>query len=511
MSRMGRHKEPIILSLRTRPQILLNHTSLNAGSIKANKLSNEIKEFQGELRSKQPLTEKAPVFQKWKKNITLPATANEWMLLLKFLVDDCVYFAEDRERIASSSGHNVASWRTQNQIADNQREHMDIETPDTKPPKPQAFQPALNQALWDRYQGMNQMLSALTPDVDHITSDKEIGLYHIFLKAKDFLSKKHVGAEPYLGQTETARLRTLMKEKLVMKQLFSHEDIIDVSEFYLSLHCELICSDPHALTHALIWFFHLANPRLLSKGYRQAHIDPVKYEKIPFSSRSYSSYCERFLELQRLFPPRKDQKLVTEIQRELFLLMTGLFRKGCDDPVFHNLTVVRFYKKICEVANQRSEPDPAILWSYPWGGKEKAEYRQTGDIAIYHILYETIMKSSHIIKAEKRNLENELKAFLAGEDDQSPEHKIYLLHDLATLSKSKTLDQNGGICYKDSTNKPDFFNDPVKLPKEISAAERRYLPRCIREYTALSLFQAYFMEEIKSTALHMLTSPYRSQ
>lgn len=139
--------------------------------------------------SKQPLTEKAPVFQKWKKNITLPATANEWMLLLKFLVDDCVYFAEDRERIASSSGHNVASWRTQNQIADNQREHMDMETPDTKPPKPQAFQPALNQALWDRYQGMNQMLSALTPDVDHITSDKEIGLYHIFLKAKDFLSK----------------------------------------------------------------------------------------------------------------------------------------------------------------------------------------------------------------------------------------------------------------------------------------------------------------------------------
>ena len=121
------------------------------------------------------------------------------------------------------------------------------------------------------------------------------------------------------------------------------------------------------------------------------------------------------------------------------------------------------------------------------------------------------MKSSHIIKAEKRKLENELKAFLAGEDDQSPEHKTYLLHDLATLSKSKTLDQNGGICYKGSTNKPDFFNDPVKLPKEISAAERRYLPRCIREYTALSLFQAYFMEEIKSTALHMLTSPYRSQ
>ena len=166
-----------------------------------------------------------------------------------------------------------------------------METPDTKPPKPQAFQPALNQALWERYQGMNQTLCALTPDVDHITSDKEIGLYYIFLKAKDLLNKKHVGAEPYLGQTETARLRTLMEEKLVMKQLFSHEDIINVSEFYLSLHCELNRSDPHALTHALIWFFYLANPRLLSKGYRQAHIDPVKYEKIPFSSRSYISYC----------------------------------------------------------------------------------------------------------------------------------------------------------------------------------------------------------------------------
>lgn len=38
----------------------------------------------------------------------------------------------------------------------------------------------------------------------------------------------------------------------------------------------------------------------------------------------------------------------------------------------------------------------------------------------------------------------------------------------------------------------------------------KYLPRCIREYTALSLFQEYFMRSVKETAFNMLMQPYRS-
>ena len=181
-----------------------------------------------------------------------------------------------------------------------------------------------------------------------------------------------------------------------------------------------------------------------------------------------------------------------EIQQELFLLMTGLFQKGCNDPKFQDLPSVRFYREICKIADQRATPDPAILWSYPWGQEQKEEYYRDGNIKIYHTLYNDILKNPIIIRKEKRKLEKELESSLAGEDDPSLAYKIQLLHDLAYSSKDKTLDENGDLCYRDSTNKPDFFDDPVKLPKKLTPAEMKYLPRCIREYTALSLFQEYF-------------------
>lgn len=75
-------------------------------------------------------------------------------------------------------------------------------------------------------------------------------------------------------------------------------------------------------------------------------------------------------------------------------------------------------------------------------------------------------------------------------------------------SKCKVLDSNGELCYRDATNKPDFFHDPVELPKRLTAEEMRYLPRCIREYTALSLYQERLAKEMKETAFKMLTSFY---
>lgn len=511
---MGRHKQQIILSLKPRPQILLNSTSLEEEPAKIMEMENAIKKFQSSLKSKQPLTKKSITFQNWRKSIPVPATFDDWILFLNFLVDDCFYFAEDRKRISSSSGHNVDSWRTQNGLAACQREHASMRGPDISPnskqPQPQAFHPALNQALWDRYQGMRQELDKLASDVAHITCDKDIGLYHIFLKANKFLGEKHAGVEADLEHKERARLLTQMKENLILKQLFLWEDIDDISEFYVDLHSELVHFDPYALTHALIWFFYLADQRTLPKAYHHESMDAVKYQDKHFYNRSYNLYCEKFLELQRLFPPERDQKQVIEIQQELFLLMTGLFQKGCNDPKFQDLPSVRFYREICKIADQRATPDPAILWSYPWGQEQKEEYYRDGNIKIYHTLYNDILKNPIIIRKEKRKLEKELESSLAGEDDPSLAYKIQLLHDLAYSSKDKTLDENGDLCYRDSTNKPDFFDDPVKLPKKFTPAEMKYLPRCIREYTALSLFQEYFMRSVKETAFNMLMQPYRS-
>ena len=103
----------------------------------------------------------------------------------------------------------------------------------------------------------------------------------------------------------------------------------------------------------------------------------------------------------------------------------------------------------------------------PGGQEQKEEYYRDGNIKIYHTLYNDILKNPIIIRKEKRKLEKELESSLAGEDDPSLAYKIQLLHDLAYSSKDKTLDENGDLCYRDSTNKPDFFDDPVKLPKNL--------------------------------------------
>lgn len=93
---MGRHKQSITLNLKTRPQVLLNSTLLVERGTKSMELEAEIKGFQIALKSKQPLVEKALAFQSWKNSIAVPANSDNWKLFLRFLVDDCVYFAEDR-------------------------------------------------------------------------------------------------------------------------------------------------------------------------------------------------------------------------------------------------------------------------------------------------------------------------------------------------------------------------------------------------------------------------------
>lgn len=505
---MGRHKQPVILHLKTRPQVLLGDVLLDIHGTRYKTLENEIKDFQKALGSRLPLMEKAVEFQKWKKSIVFPVSSDRWNLFLKFLVDDCVYFAADRERIATFNSDSVDSWRTRNCLAICQWESMGVQGTDTIPnikkPRPQEFHPALNEALWKRYQGMKHTLEELLPCIDHIVCCRDIGLYQIFLRVEELLKKEHAGSETDLGTGTLAQ----MKEKLKLEQLFSEEDVDAASEFCAGLHNELSCSDPYAVTHALIWFFYLSNKQLLLQANQDGCMGALECQKRRFSPRKYKFYRDKFLELQRMFPPQRDIKQVTEIQRELFLLMTGFFQKGCNDPEFQDLTTVRFYQRICEIANQRAIPDPALLWSYPWGRMQKEEYNHTGDIEIYHKLCVAIQKRPDIISREKRKLDNELAEFLAGEGNQLREQEIKLLCELVSPSKCKVLDSNGELCYRDATNKPDFFQDPVELPKRLTAEEMRYLPRCIREYTALSLYQERLAKEMKETAFKMLTSFY---
>ena len=98
---------------------------------------------------------------------------------------------------------------------------------------------------------------------------------------------------------------------------------------------------------------------------------------------------------------------------------------------------------------------------------------------------------------------------LADKDGPTRDHELRLLHDLSSLSTTKVLAQNGIITRSDSTNKPDFFNDPVELPDGLTKEEMQYLPRYIREYTALSLFRERLANEMKETAFDMLVIPYR--
>ena len=510
---MGRHKQPIILNLKTRPQVLLNNTPLDEHGTKSMELEAEIKGFQIALKSKQPLVEKALTFQNWKNNIAVSANSDNWRLFLRFLVDDCVYFAEDRERIASSSGHNVASWRTQNALMAHKWERAaeaEADTPpSTKRPRQYPFHPALNQALRERYWNMKQLLKSMDSDVAHITCDNDISLRKIFLYVKKFLERAHEKLEVTPGQEPKARYLARLKEKLDLEQIFPAEELDNGSEFCAGLQSELNQFDSYGITHALIWFFYLADRRVLLRAYQRGYMSAVDCQKNHLSSRRYDFYRKKFLKLQEMFPPQRNINQVTEIQRELFLLVTGFFHLGCNDPEFQNLTIVRFYRKICEIADQRAVPDPALLWSFPWESEQKAEYNQTGDIKIYHRLCDIIRTNPDIIKRAKCKLEKELANFIADKDGQVRDHEIKLLHDLSSLSTTKVLDKNGIITRSDFTNKPDFFNDPVELLDGLTKEEMQYLPRCIREYTALSLYHERLAAEMKETAIDMLISPYR--
>ena len=245
------------------------------------------------------------------------------------------------------------------------------------------------------------------------------------------------------------------------------------------------------------------------REYQRGYMSAVDCQKNHLSPQRYDFYRKKFLKLQEMFPPQRDVNQVTEIQRELFLLVTGFFHLGCNDPEFQNLTIVRFYRGICEIADQKAAPDPALLWSFPWESDQKAEYNQTGDIRIYHRLCDIIRANPDIIKRAKCKFEKELANFIADKDGQARDHEIKLLHDLSSLSTTKVLDKNGIITRSDSTNKPDFFNDPVELPDGLTKEEMQYLPRCIREYTALSLFRERLANEMKETAFDMLVIPYR--
>ena len=128
---MGRHKQPVILHLKTRPQILLGDVLLDIHGTRYKTLENEIKDFQKALGSRLPLMEKTVEFQKWKKSIVFPVSSDKWNVFLKFLVDDCVYFAADRERIASFNGYSVDSWRARNCLAICQWESMGVQGTDT--------------------------------------------------------------------------------------------------------------------------------------------------------------------------------------------------------------------------------------------------------------------------------------------------------------------------------------------------------------------------------------------
>lgn len=156
-----------------------------------------------------------------------------------------MYFAADRERIATFNSDSVDSWRARNCLAICQWESMGVQGTDTIPnikkPRPQEFHPALNEALWKRYQGMKHTLEELLPCIDHIVCCRDIGLYQIFLRVEELLKREHAGSETDLGTGTLAQ----MKEKLKLEQLFSEEDVDAASEFCAGLHNELSCSDPY--------------------------------------------------------------------------------------------------------------------------------------------------------------------------------------------------------------------------------------------------------------------------
>ena len=62
------------------------HNSLEEEPAKIMEMENAIKKFQSSLKSKQPLTKKSITFQNWRKSIPVPATFDDWILFLNFLV-----------------------------------------------------------------------------------------------------------------------------------------------------------------------------------------------------------------------------------------------------------------------------------------------------------------------------------------------------------------------------------------------------------------------------------------
>lgn len=512
---MGRHKTSVSLSLKPRPQVLLHTVELDERGIKRKELEKFINEFRELLGSKMPLMRKDEALQNWLKEKHETAELEDWKVYLKFLVDDHVLFAEDRERIVSfetAGGETVAAWKSRNGIfrleSEEKQKRQQEGQPEYKTKRLSSFRPALNEGIWKRYQEMKRQIRELNPDIEYITSNGTYSLRRLFQRVRNFLEKEHPISEIETGPEPRADYLARLKKSLDLEQIFSKENVDEEVEFCAGLQSELKRYDPDGTVHALIWFFYLAQKQVLQRAFQSGYMKQVIYDELKFNNRKYYWYRDRFLTVQQKFPPQRDSKQIKEIQQELFLLMTGFLQEGCKDSEFQELRIVRFYQELCKIADQHAAIEPETLWSFPWGIEEKAEYKESKDVKVYHKICDFIRSNTDLIERQMRGLEKDIRSSLNGDDRNFKMERMALLHSLSTLSDKKEF-RYGMIRYKDFTNVPGFFTVPIKLPDSLSAKEKEFLPRCIREYTALSLLRTSMAELLKETALNMLTEPYR--
>lgn len=345
--------------------------------------------------------------------------------------------------------------------------------------QPSTYLPTLNREVWQRYQFIKETQYRWTSCI--VQHEKEI--ISVYKCIRDYLSKTH---KVNLEEPSVDNLPEVIVGRL--QQMYSGWELADAIHFCRKQQELLNRFDPFKKYLALIWFIYLEKgSRRLQNKNADGKMNPIKLLGHRFDEKKYSYYKETFFALLKAFPPHHEYAV---IQKEIFLLATGLFKTGSDDEELHDLPIVRTYHAIRKLAERQCDIDPAILWTLPWEKAHREEYEKTGKIRDHVYIYNWIRENKRFIYEEEKRLERSLKSYFAKEEDL-----------LDAIYEATQLRQ--GSIYKDSipvsmdpTLSLNHYLNALKIPGRIPYQKLRLLRPCVREYIALSIYRKKLSEDL---------------